>query len=216
MFTAGVIQPQSVESFMVMETGIVRKIFLCVLLLGAPLFGQDREPAAAVAGPAVEASVGYVYFSMAGPSSQRDGLNGVDANGLMQFNPHWGATADFSYAHGSNAFGTGHDNTVLSALAGPVFYLAGRGRTKIFVHALAGIAWVDSAVPVSPTTYLAGWEDRFSYAAGGGVEHNFSGPFALRGVADYQRTTFVNSLDATQNRNNLRLTMSIVYRFGNR
>ena len=198
---------------------IMRRIFACVVLLVAPLLAQAHlgtgEPAAGATGPAFEASLGYVYLSMATPS-QRVGLTGLDANGLVRFATRWGATVDSTYAFAGNVLGTGHSGNILSCLAGPVFYPFGHGQTGVFVHALAGASLVDSAVPVSGTYYLGGWVARPSYAAGGGFEHYLFRPLAVRVQADYQRTTFVDSTGAMQGQNNLRLTTSIVYRFGNR
>jgi len=203
------------------ETGltIMRRIFACLFLLVAPLLAQSHmgpgEPAAGATGPAFEAGVGYVYLSMPTPS-QRIGLAGLDANGLVRFATRWGVTVDSTYAVTSNVLGTGHSGNMLSCLAGPVFYPFGHGQAGIFVHALAGASWVDSAVPVSSTNYLGGWVARPSYAAGGGFEHYLFRPIAVRVQADYQRTTFVDSTGAMQGQNDLRLTSSIVYRFGNR
>lgn len=198
---------------------IMRRIFACVFLLVAPLLAQARlgtgEAAAGATGPTFEASLGYVYLSMATPS-QRVGLAGLDANGLVRLTSRWGATIDSIYAGTGNVLGTGHSGNVLSCLAGPVFYPVGHGQTGIFVHALAGASWVDSAVPVSGTYYLGGWVTRPSYAVGAGFERYLFRPLAVRAQADYQRTTFVNPTGAMQGQNNLRLTTSIVYRFGNR
>jgi len=198
---------------------MMRRIFACVFLLVAPLLAQAHlgtgEPAAGATGPAFEASLGYVYLSMAMPS-QRVGLTGLDANGLVRFASRWGATVDSTYAGTGNVLGTGHGGSVLSCLAGPVFYPFEHGHAGIFVHALAGASLVDSAVPVSGTYYLGGWVTRPSYAVGGGFEHYLFRPLAVRVQADYQRTTFVNSTAAMQGQDNLRLTTSIVYRFGNR
>jgi hypothetical protein len=197
----------------------MRGIFACVFLLVAPLLAQARlqsaEAAAGATGPAFEASLGYVYLSMAMPS-QRVGLSGLDANGLVRVASRWGATVDSTYAGAGNVLATGHSGSVVSCLAGPVFYPVGHGQTGIFVHALAGASWVDSAVPVSGTHYLGGWVTRPSYAVGGGIERYLFRPVAVRAQADYQRTTFVNPTGALQGQNNLRLVTSIVYRFGNR
>ena len=57
---------------------------------------------------------------------------------------------------------------------------------------------------------------KFSFALGGGVERNLSGPLAIRVGGDYLRTTFANSHVALQSQNNLRIVTSLVYRFGSR
>jgi len=173
------------------------------------------EPAAGATGPVFEASLGYAYFSMSTPS-QRVVLTGLDANGAVKLDRWWGATVDSTYVGTGNVLGTGHTGNVLSCLAGPVFYPAGRGKTGIFLHALAGASVVDSAVPVSGTNYLGGWVTHPSYAVGGGFERYLFGPVAVRAQADYQRTTFVNPTGTMQGQNDLRLTTSFVYRFGNR
>jgi hypothetical protein len=197
----------------------MRRISACIFLLVAPLLAQDQlqtgGAAAGATGPGYEVSLGYVYLSMAMPS-QRVGFNGVDANGLVRFASRWGATVDSTYAHTGDVLGTGYNGNLLSCLAGPVFYPAAHGKAGIFVHALAGASWVDSAVPVNGPYYLGGWVARPSYAVGGGIEHSLSGPLTVRAGADYQRTTFVNPSGALQYQNNLRLTTSIVYRFRNR
>jgi hypothetical protein len=196
---------------------IMRKISVCIFLLVAPLLAQNHfdGPPAGATGPAFEASAGYVYLSMAMPS-QRVALEGADANGLVKISTRWGVTADATYAHTSNVLGTGYNGNFLSSLAGPVFYPIVHRRIAVFVRAMAGASWVDSAVPVSGPNYLGGWVARPSYAAGGGFEHSLFGPFSVRFAGDWQRTTFANSTGALQGQNNLRVTTSFAYRFGNR
>jgi hypothetical protein len=197
------------------ETNRITKTLLWIFLLGAPLFGQaSNGPAGAVSAPAaLEASAGYAYISLAAPNSQRVALNGLTANVISQFTPHWGGTLDFTFARAGDALGTGHSDKLYTAMVGPVLYPLGRRKTEIFVHALVGAAWIHGAVPITATTYYAGWEDRPSFALGTGVERSITGPFAARAAVDYLHTTFVNSTGATEGQNNLRLTASFVYRF---
>jgi hypothetical protein len=197
------------------ETNRITKTLLWVFFLGAPLFGQaSNGPAGAVSAPAaLEASAGYAYISLAAPNSQRVALNGLTANVISQFTPHWGGTLDFTFARAGDALGTGHSDKLYTAMVGPVLYPLGRRKTEIFVHALVGAAWIHGAVPITATTYYAGWEDRPSFALGAGVERSITGPFAARATVDYLHTTFVNSTGATEGQNNLRLTASFVYRF---
>ncbi len=178
-----------------------------------PPVANDR-PAGSLA--IFEASGGYVFMSMTSPSTSRVNFNGVDGNALLHFTPRWGATLDLTFARSGILPGTNHSDNVFSALIGPVYYIKDSGKTGVFVHALIGTAWVDSAVPLSPTSEFKGYETRFSYAFGGGVERTLSGPFSFRVTGDYQRTSFVNPLLALEGQNNLRVTTSLVYRFGNR
>jgi hypothetical protein len=197
----------------------MRRVFVCVFLFVAPLLAQAHlksdQVAAGATVPSFEASLGYVYFSMDMPS-QRVALTGLDANGLVRFNSRWGATIDSTYASTGNVFATGHGANVLSLLAGPVFYPLVLRKSAIFVQALAGACRVDGALPASGSYYLDGWVARPSYLVGGGIEQSLFGSLAVRVQADYQRTTFADSTGAIQGQNNLRLTTSIAYRFGNR
>jgi hypothetical protein len=140
----------------------------------------------------------------------------VDANGFVDFNSRWGLVADANYARAGNVLGTGHAGNVLSCLTGPVFYPAEYGNTRIFLHTLAGVSVVNSAVPVRGTYYLGGTIVRFSYAVGGGFERPLAGPFAIRVEGDYLQTTFANPSAVMQFQNNLRLVTGIVFRFGRR
>lgn len=201
-----------------MRRVLVCGISVCVFLFVSPLLAQSHwsgGPPAGATNPTLEASVGYVYLDMSIPSQPRVGLAGIDASALLRFAPRWGLTVDGTFASTGNVFDTGHSATILSLLAGPVFYPV-NGRTGIFIHALVGASRVGGAVPVSGPNYLDGWVARPSYAIGGGIERALFGPIAVRIQADYQRTTFGNSTGAIEGQNDLRLTSSVVYRFGSR
>jgi opacity protein-like surface antigen len=199
-------------------TKIMKQIAVCIFLLVMPLLAQDPlvsgAPPVAARGPVFEVSAGYTYLDMETPSRQRVGLSGVDANGFVDFNSRLGLAVDANYARAGNVLGTPHNGNVLSCLTGPVFYPVEYGNTRIFVHTLAGVSLVNSAVPVSGTYYLGGTITRFSYAIGGGVERTIFGPLGLRVEGDYLRTTFANASDTMAFQNNLRIVTSIVYRFG--
>lgn len=205
-----------------MGTRTARLVFFCLFFSGVQVFAQTTPPdTPQVAHPVAsastfEAGVGYVFMSQTSASQPRINLQGIDANALVRLTPRWGGMVDFTYARAGDVPGTGHSDSVFSGLAGPVYYLREGEGTEVFVHALIGMAWVDSAVPVGSNAIFKGYETRFSYAFGGGVERPLFGPFAVRGTADYQRTTFVDSTLALQGQNNIRLTGSLVYRFGRR
>jgi hypothetical protein len=204
---------------------IMKKVAICILFWAAQLLAQQyvtggapvgNRPAAAAVIPVFEASVGYTYLVLNTPSHEGVGLSGVDANGFIDFTARWGLMVDSSYARVGDVLGTGHSGNVLSLLTGPVFYPLENRNNRIFVHALAGIGLVNSAVPVEGSYYLGGTMTRFSYALGGGLERTVVGPLAIRTSADYLRTTFANSTAAMKSQNNLRIVTGIVYRFGSR
>lgn len=193
----------------------VERVCWFVFVLAAPALAQNRAisgPSPAVAGPAYDVSFGYSNLMMAIPGAKHVNLNGLDLSGSVSLSPRWGATLDSSYAHTFDVLGTGHQGYVLSILSGPVFYPVERRNTRMFVRALAGAGLVDGAVPTSDKQYVYGWLLRPSYAVGGGVEHSVSGAFAVRISGDYLRTSFYDSLRGVQSQNNLRFTMSFVFR----
>lgn len=201
-----------------MEIKTIRRIAVFILLFSAHLFSQTRvggnSPAAT--GPIFEVSAGYLFDSMSSPSTGRLNLHGIDGNALVHFTPHWGGMLDFSFARAGTVPGTTHSDRVFSGLIGPVYYLVDHQRTNVFVNALIGSAWVDSAVPIDATTEFRGYETRFSYLVGAGVERSVTGPFSIRISGGYQRTTFVDSNLAFEGRNNLRVGAGVVYQFGKR
>jgi len=196
----------------------MRIISFCLILCGAQLFAQSglRGNAAPGTASAFEASVGYVFMSVTSAETPRLNLAGVDANGVLQFTPRWGAMVDLTFAGAAKVPGTGHSDRVFSALAGPEFFLIDGIRGNVFLHGLAGVALVDSAFLAADDFEFHGYAARFSYALGAGAEVTVHGPFALRFTGDYQRTTFVNSILGAVPQNNLRLGTSLVYRFGSR
>jgi hypothetical protein len=201
-----------------MELKTLRRILFCLLLSGAPILGhsQDNGRTPVISAPGFEVSAGYAYMIQRQPFATRVELIGADGNAIMQFTRHWGGTADVTYTHVGNVLQTPHGENILSGLVGPVFYPIQHEKTTVFLHALGGMAWVSSAVPVSPTAYYSGYETRFSYAVGGAAERVIQGPFAVRAGADYQRTSFVNPNLGLQKQNDFRLILSLVYRFGRR
>jgi opacity protein-like surface antigen len=207
------------NAFSVAGVSAMKKIAVCLLSLVVPVLAQhfatNATPVAA-ASPVFELSTGYTYLVLDTPSRQRVGLSGIDANGFLDFNSRWGMMADATYARANNVLDTGHGGNVLSCLAGPVFYPMELGQTRIFVHPLAGVSVVNSAVPVQGSYYLGGTIIRFSYAVGGGVERTIAGPVAVRVGGEYLRTTFANPNAAMQFQNNFRVITSVVYRFGSR
>jgi hypothetical protein len=109
----------------------------------------------------------------------------MDGSGQVKFSSRWSVTVDASYARTGNIPGTGHSASVMDVLARPVFYPLVFTNSDIFVEGLGGASRVNSAVPVSASSYLAGWVTRPSFAVGGGVERALFGPVAVRVQGDY-------------------------------
>jgi hypothetical protein len=189
------------------------------LLTIAPALAQNLQsvPSPAVTGPSYNLGAGYTYLSMPIPGGAGSAhFNGLDLNGTVGLSSRWGATLDSNYLYTPEVLSTHHQGYVLSAYTGPVFYPVAHGNTRVFVHALAGAALVDGAVPIAENELFHGWLFRPSYAFGGGVEHPVSTQLALRVIGDYVRTDFYDATGAVQAQNNLRLTVNFVFRLKER
>src|SRR5262249_15308123 len=88
-------------------------------------------------------------------------------------------------------------------------------NTRLLFRALAGVGLVDGSVPVNQL-YYRGWQSRFSWAVGSGIERNISRPLAVRLSVDYLRTRFVSSAGVLEPQNNIRVIGSLVLRFAAR
>jgi hypothetical protein len=195
------------------------KVYFFVWMMVAPALAQSRlqsAPAPAIAGPAYDVTVGYSYLSMPVASAGRAGLNGVDFSGNVALGPRWGATLDSSYMRTSNILSTPHQGYALMVHTGPVFSLVQHGNTRVFLRALGGVGLVDGGVPVTATSYFHGWLLRPSYAVGAGFERPVSEQLGVRVIGDYLRTTFYDATGSAQGQNNLRLTVSAVFRLKER
>jgi opacity protein-like surface antigen len=183
----------------------------------SPLLGQavSRGANTAVKGPEYDVSVGYSYAAVNFSGKPTVNMQGVDLGAAMDFTPRWGATLDSTYARAGRDPRSGHSSYVLTSLLGPVFTPYQTENTRVLVRALAGFGLVDGSVPVGQL-YYRGWVSRFSWAVGTGIEHNLSGPFAVRLNVDYLRTRYVSSSLAVQPQNNIRVTGSLVFRLAAR
>lgn len=198
------------------------RLSIVSLLWASPLLAQAgyNGTAPALEGPEYDVSVGYSYAGVNFSGKPTVNMQGVDLGAAIDFTPRWGATLDSTYLRAGRDPRTGHGSYVLGFLAGPVFVPAQNENTRVLVRALAGVSLVDGSVadglvPVGQL-YYRGWLTRFSWAVGTGIEHNISGPFAVRVNVDYLRTRFVSSSLTVQPQNNIRVTGSLVFRFAAR
>ena len=194
---------------------ILMRFFILSSLLAAPLLaqGDPSDPVPPVKGTPWDFAVGYTYFDMNLSGKPAVNLSGVETSALIDFHPRWGATFDSSYVRAGRDPVSGHSSYVLSALAGPVYVPAQNGKTRLLVRALAGVSLVDSSVQVNQL-YYRGWQSRFSWAIGAGIERKLSPPFAVRFNVDYLRTEFMSSAAVVEPQNGIRASASLVFRFG--
>jgi len=193
------------------------KLAILGVVLAAPLFAQDehREPAPAAESTPGDIAVGYSYLNLGFSGKPAVHLNGVEASGTISLNPSWAATLDASYQRAGRDPATGHSSAALSVFAGPVFNVAQKRNMRFLARALVGMSLVDGSVPAGPV-YFRGYESRFSWAIGGGVERALSSSYAVRFNVDYLRTQFMGSNATVQPQNGIRLGANFVFRLSPR
>ena len=130
----------------------------------------------------------------------------------------WQAAAGFGLsgrlglvADASGHYGTaedGSDLSVFALMAGPRFTFAS-GRTRPFVHLLAGIARTSASITPIEGVVVSQSSTDFGGAAGGGIDVGFGARWAARIAADY-RLVWVDGETA----DDPRLSAGLVYRFG--
>jgi opacity protein-like surface antigen len=185
---------------------------VCWFLLFPPSALAQYPPIAA-RGPDIQVGVGYSYFNLDVPSSNRVNLSGPTLSISADFRPRFGVTADLGYARATNVFGSGRHSDVLTYLAGPVFHPTRSRHLSTYIHGLLGGARVTGAVPLANGTFLSGYVNKLSWALGGGVEYRVSESFSFRFGADYIHTAYFNSSAVIQGQENLRTGFSIIYSF---
>jgi len=181
------------------------------------LLAQDErgDDVPAAEGSTRNVAVGYSFVNSNLTGKPSVNLNGVNTSGMIDFLPHWGAILDASYVRAGRDPGSGHSSYVLSVLTGPVFYPVQSADSRFSIRALAGVSVVDGSVRVNQL-YYRGWLSRFSWAIGTWIENNISRPLAVRLNVDYLRTKFVDSSVTVQPQNGIRVSASLVFRFGPR
>lgn len=190
------------------------KLFIFAVMLAAPLFAQFDPAPAAEATPS-DIAIGYSHLRLGFSGKPAVDLNGVDVSGTVTINRSWGATLDSSYVRAGRDAASGHSSAVLSAFAGPVFVAAQRNRMRFLVRPLLGMTLVDGSVPVN-AVYFRGWQSRFSWAIGGGIEYVLSPSYAVRFNADYLRAHFISSNASVGPQNGIRLSTNFVFRLSPR
>lgn len=188
------------------------------LLWANSLAAQQQSPSGpipAAKAPEFDIAFGYSYVGLNLSGNSSGNLSGADVSTTMDFTPRWGATFDASYVIAGRAPGSGHGSYVLSLLTGPVFVAKQNDKTRLLVRALAGLSLVDGSVPVNEL-YYRGWQSRFSWAVGSGIERDIFEPFAVRFNVDFLRTQFISSAGTLEPQNDIRFIGSLVFRVGAR
>jgi opacity protein-like surface antigen len=190
------------------------QLFTLAIVLSTPLFAQYGPSIAAESTPS-DIAVGYSFLNLGFSGKPAVRLNGIEASGTINVNPSWGATLDSSYVRAGRDPESGHSSSVFSAFAGPVFVAAQKHNMRFLIRPLVGMTLVDGSVPVNDVFYR-GWQSRFSWAIGAGVERTLSPSYAVRFNVDYLRAHFLDSTGSVGAQNGIRVGTNFVFRLSPR
>jgi hypothetical protein len=179
---------------------------------------STQTPLPAALAPAIETRVGFSSLSRVSAPNSRILFKGINASVTGQSSERFGATFETSYLRASNVFGTGHSNSVLTFLGGPVLYAYRRSGFVTSVHVLGGAAKVKGVVVLTPSNggFLKGTVNDLAWAFGTSLEKWFTESLAARVDIDALHTSFYNSSVKVQGEYDLRATWGLIYYFGGR
>jgi hypothetical protein len=113
-------------------------------------------------------------------------------------------------------YGTSRSDPVRehNIVAGPQYWLH-RGRTRIFVHGLVGLGYLNSGAMPFDTYHGPSSNWSFAALAGGGLDHNLTRHVALRLEGDMLHTNFTSPSDQIHGLPNFfgRFATGLVFRF---
>ncbi len=168
-------------------------------VLAAPL--ALAAPVAASEGQGTDLFAGYSFAKVDDVS--RNGANlavGFDlfgpVDGFVDASAHWGSSE-----------GTSLDD--LTVMAGPGVRFGKRGKTVVFVRALAGLVRDRASITVLDVD-ISESSSRFGVLAGGGVDVPVAKRLALRAQGDW----LWNDVPEGSRSSGLRASAGIVWRFG--
>ncbi len=190
------------------------KLVLVLVLFPVPAFAQ--LPFSAGYKPVVDASIGYSYVSLPIPSSTRINMNGLEASFAATFRSRFGAKVDLDYVRASNVLGSGRHSDVFTYMFGPMYYPVSNDLLTLYVQGLVGYSRIDGVVPNGAGGFNIAFTTAPSWAIGGGIERSITSSLAIRSETDYLHTSYTDSTAAFRGQSDLRITSSLVYRWGRR
>jgi len=176
----------------------------------------------------------FFGYSMFRANSARDIPAFTNNGGLgtfaWNFTNHIAAEFEFGGYHNGNIHNVRFDTTEMTYLFGPRVSLGRSKRVIPYVHTLFGGIHLTTSIPVilaptplattGTTTRLAGTQDGFAMALGGGLDLRLSHHVTLRPIQlDYLMTRLADfgqsgQPSQTRNQHNLRYAAGILFTFG--
>jgi hypothetical protein len=170
------------------------------------VLGAAVALALAAAGASAQDRGHHLFGGYSMLASEGETLHGWQAAAGFRISGRLGLAIDAGGHYGTA--GDGSDLSVTSLMAGPRVAF-GAGRTRPFLHLLAGAARTEVSVSPFEGVEVSETSTDFGGAAGGGIDIGLGARWAARLAADYR---LVAAEDETIG--DPRLSAGIVYRFG--
>jgi hypothetical protein len=187
---------------------------LVLFLLAVCAAASAQEPAPAGRSISLEGGLGYALVQSSVPSSGQVNMSGVNGTLTAGLTPRFGVNLDFCYARSGSMFGLDKHNSLVSYLAGPVFYPVRWKSTTAYVDVLFGGARLGGVNNGFDDEYFSGYVNRPAWSFGGGAKQQISRRFSIKAGVEYLRASFFDRTGAVQRQSNLRETITVVYDFG--
>lgn len=164
-----------------------------LLLTAAPAKAQDGK---------VGLYAGYAFFK-----ADDGNLHGLRLSPEYRLNGLASIVGDFSMEKGAIA----SSDTTLTTYMGGIRLKRGIGSASVFVHALAGGVRTSSSISPFGGVTISVADTGLGLDGGGGVEFKLTGALKMRVGADYLRRKIDMAGGKTENQNDIRATVGVVF-----
>lgn len=195
----------------------MRRVFWLATLLLAMAIPANAQQLT----PQYEFSGGYDYTLFPNSVGKSHlNLSGFDVSGAYNWRRHFAAAFDVSGAYNTQSSSNPGINGIATHLytfaVGPRIYPFGHHKLTPFGQVLFGDGHVSQFLPgVAPFPATTVKDSSFTTIAGGGVDVNWTGHWAIRLIeADYEHSSFFSNRSNGIGQGEERLVVGVIYRFG--
>ena len=173
-----------------------------LLLTAPPAKAQDPGGPAKSEESKLGLYAGYAFFK-----ADDGNLHGLRLSPEYRLNGLVSVVGDFSMEKGTIA----SSDTTLTTYMGGVRLKRGIGSISVFVHALAGGVRTSSSISPFGGVTISVADSGLGLDGGGGVEFKITGALKMRVGADYLRRKIDIAGGKSQNQNDIRATVGLVF-----
>ncbi len=173
-----------------------------LLLAAAPLCAQEAAAPVKAQDGKVGLYAGYAFFK-----ADDGNLHGLRLSPEYRLNGLISIVGDFSMEKGTIS----SSDTTLTTYLGGLRLKRGIGSASLFIHALAGGVRTSSSISPFGGVTISVAESGLGLDGGGGVEFKVTNSLKMRVGADYLRRKIEVAGGRTENLNDIRATVGVVF-----